>query len=131
MWMVVVAVPLIAHGLANLGGVFAPWTQSGQGFANLAWIFSKGITFQSGVGRAFSLIWLASTVCLVAAGVAVFTRQSWWLTLAIVGCACSAVAIWTWWKAVPPGARFGGVFDLLVILLLLSPLGLRIAQAVR
>ncbi|MBP1703795.1 MAG: hypothetical protein H6Q38_2902, partial [Chloroflexi bacterium] len=27
-----IAIPLIAHGLANLAGVFAPWTKSRQGF---------------------------------------------------------------------------------------------------
>lgn len=84
------------------------------------------MTYQSWAGKAFSLLWLASTVCLVAAGAGLFLHKSWWLSLAVAGCICSAVAILPWWKAVPPGARFGGIFDLAMILLLLSPLGAKI-----
>ena len=126
-----VAIPLIAHGLANLAGVFAPWTKSLQGFADAPWIFSSGVTYNSWVGRAFSLLWLASSLCLVGAGVGVFTHQPWWLLLAILGCAFSAAAILPWWKAVPPGARFGGIFDLVVLGLLLSPLGAQIAKVIQ
>jgi len=126
----VLAIPLILHGLANLAGVFAPWTQGLQGFANAAWIFSNGVTYTSAAGRFFSLFWLASTVCLIASGAGLLARQAWWPTLAILGCALSAAAILPWWRAVPPGARFGAIFDLVAILLLVSPLGERIVHAV-
>jgi len=125
-----IAIPLIAHGLANLAGVFAPWTQELQGFKDAAWIFSPGVSFASWAGRAFGLAWLASSLCLVASGAGIFLHQSWWLLLTILGCACSLVAIATWLKAVPPGAYFGAVFDIAVIMLLVSPLGARISQAI-
>lgn len=131
MYKFLIAIPLIAHGLANLGGVFAPWAKSMQGFKDAAWIFSKNVTYSSWAGRAFSLIWLASSLCLVASGAGALAKQSWWLPLGIAGCVFSLVSILPWIKAVPPGAYFGAFFDVVVILLLASPLGERIVQAVR
>lgn len=126
----ILAIPLLAHALANLAGVFAPWMKSLFGFVNTAWIFSNNVIYASVVGRVFSLLWLASTICLATGGFGLLTHQSWWLKLVILGCTFSALAILPWWKAVPAGARFGGIFDLLVILLLLSPIGAKIVQAV-
>ncbi len=131
MLIYLIAIPLIAHGLANLGGVFAPWTKSLLGFADAPWLISGGITLGSGVGHASSLVWLASTACLVIAGAGIFSRQPGWQTLAIAGCVLSLAAILPWWRAVPPGAKFGAVFDLVMIGLLASPIGAQIAQAIR
>jgi hypothetical protein len=58
-------------------------------------------------------------------------HQPWWKLVAILGCGFSLVAIASWWQAVPAGARFGAIFDLVVIVLLISPLGERIAQSVQ
>lgn len=120
---VVIAFPLIMHGLANLAGVFAPWSKSLLGFSEASWIFPGNVTLRSAAGRAFSLVWFLSTVCLVGAGVGLILGQAGWLRLAISGCLVSLAAILPWWRAVPPGARFGAVFDVLVVVLLLSPLG--------
>ncbi len=125
-----IAIPLIAHGLAHLSGVFAPWTPGGQGFADAAWLFSNGVTYHSMVSRVYSLIWLAASAGLVLAGVEVFLRQRLWIPLAIAGCLLSLAAIVPWWMAVPPGAKVGVAFDLVVLALLLSPLGAKIAQMV-
>ncbi len=122
MLIYVFAIPLVFHGLANLAGVFAPWTKTLGGFANASLIFSSSLLYQSWAGKAFGLFWLASTACLVSAGAGLFLHRSWWLPLAIAGCAFSAIAIFPWWKAVPAGARFGGIFDLVMIVLLVSPL---------
>jgi hypothetical protein len=126
----VVGIPLILHGLANLTGVFAPWIKGGQGFKDAAWIFSPGVTYFSWVGKAFSLVWLASTICLVLAGIGAILQQPWWQTIAILGCSFSLLAIVPWWRAVVAGAYVGAIFDVLVIAVLISPLGVRIAQAV-
>ncbi len=122
MLIYILAIPLIAHGLANLAGVFAPWSKGLAGFADAAWAFSGGVTYASWAGRSFSPIWLASSACLLAAGVGLLQRQSFWPLLAILGCGLSALAILPWWRAVPPGARFGAIFDLVMILVLVSPL---------
>jgi hypothetical protein len=127
----VVAVPLIAHGLANLAGMFGPWTQSLQGFKNGSWSFSSHVALKSGAGRGFGVLWLLSSICLIAAGLGAIFHQSWWLRATLSGCALSLLAIASWWKAVPPGARFGAFFDLAVIALLVSPLGERISQAIQ
>ncbi len=124
-----IAILLIAHGLANLAGAFAPWTKTMQGFKDAPWLFSGSITFQSGVGRAFSLVWLASTVCLVAGGLGLLLAQPWWIPVAIAGCICSLAAIVPWWRAVVPGAYFGAVVDVVVSLLLISPLKSVLLQA--
>lgn len=125
-----IAIPLIAHGLAHLSGVFAPWSSGGLGFTNAAWIFSNGVTFHSMFSRVYSLVWLAAAASLALAGVEVILRQNNWVPVAIAGCLLSLVAILPWWKAVPPGAKVGVAFDLVILALLLSPLGAKIARMV-
>jgi hypothetical protein len=110
------------HGLANLGGVVAPWTANLSGFTNAPWLFGSGVKFRSTAGRASSLLWLLSTLLLIASGVGLLMGQTWWVTLAVIGAAASLVVIFLWWKAVPPGARFGAFFDAVLLVALTSPL---------
>ena len=126
MWRYVLAVVLIGHGLANVAGVVAPWTKSGRGFSDRPWIFSRGITLRSTVGRFFSLVWLLSTIGLVAAGVGLLTGQAWWRTAALAGVLASLAAILPWWRTVPPGARAAAAIDLILYAFLLSPLSSQI-----
>ncbi len=118
-----IAIPLIAHGLANLAGVFAPWAKAGNGFSDRPWLFSNGTTLQTTGGHTFSFVWLLSMIMLVGAGMGVVGAQDWWRTVAIVGSLISMFAIVPWWNTVPAGARFGAIFDLVVIVDLLSPFG--------
>ena len=124
----VVAFLLIIHGLAHITGLLGAWTSS-QDFSDKHWLFSKGITMRSTVGRAFSLMWLLALVCLAGAGLALLLQQSWWPTLAVAGAAASLVAIVPWLTAVPPGAWAGGVFDVLIIFALVCPWRAAIIQA--
>jgi hypothetical protein len=126
----IVAIFFIGKGLVNLSGVLAPWTKNMQGFKDASWIFSKGITLTSTLGKAFSIVWLASTTCLVAAGIGILSDSNWWVLLAIAGCICSLLAAIVWWKAVVPGARVGAIIDGVVIVILTTPLGNGIIQAV-
>jgi hypothetical protein len=48
----------------------------------------------------------------------------------IAACAISLLVIVPWWNTVPPGAKIGAFFDLLVIVILLSPLQERVLQIV-
>ncbi len=109
MWKYILAIPLIMHGLANLGGVVAPWTANLSGFADTPWLFGRGVKFRSTAGRASSLLWLLSTLLLIGSGIGLLMDQTWWVTLAILGAAFSLAVIFLWWKAVPPGARLWGV----------------------
>jgi hypothetical protein len=126
MWRYAVGVLLIGHGLANMAGAMAPWTKSTQGFSDRPWIFSRGITLRSTVGRLFSLAWLLSTIGLVAGGVGLLTGQVWWWTAALIGALASLVAIVPWWRTVPPGARAAAVIDVILYGFLLSPVSSQI-----
>ncbi len=131
MWNYVLAVPLIAHGLANIAGCVAAWTNNASGFSERPWLLSNGVTLHTGVGRTFGLLWLMSTLGLVGAGLGLVMHQEWWRAMAVAASVVSAAVILPWWRTVPPGARIGGIFDLVVIFVLLSPLGEQLAQTVR
>lgn len=118
----VLAVPLIGHGLAHISGFIASWTNNDAGYGRRPWIFSSGVGLQSPLGRLFGLLWLAAAAALVAAGVGLAVEAAWWQTLAVVGALLSLVVILTWWNTVPSGAKIGAAFDLLILMLLLTPL---------
>jgi hypothetical protein len=123
-----VAFLLIMHGLAHITGLLGAWTSS-QEFSDKHWLISKGVTMRSAVGRVFSLLWCLALICLVAAGLALLFQQVLWPTLAIAGAAISLVAIVPWLTAVPPGAWAGALFDVLIIVALVSPWRDAIVQA--
>jgi hypothetical protein len=120
MILYLIAIPLIMHGLANSAGVLASWTRFSQGFSNQPWIFSRGVELHTPIGRAFGGLWLLSAVGFISAGAGVLLVQTWWPALAIAAAACSLAAILPWWNTVPPGARFGAIFDALVIMILVT-----------
>jgi len=119
----ILAFPLIMHGLANIAGVVAFLTNKQTGFFDKSWIFSNNVKMHSLVGRLFGLLWLLSVIGLIASGLGVILQQDWWRMSAILSCALSFIAIVPWWKTVPPGTHFGAIFDLIVIIVLMSPLG--------
>ena len=122
MWKYLLAIPLILHGLANPGGVVAPWTANLVGFKDAPWLFGGGVKFHSLAGRASSVLWLLSTLMLCGAGVGLLIGETWWVTLTIIGAATSLAVILLWWKAVPPGAHFGAFFDAMLLIALTTPL---------
>ena len=118
----ILAVPLIGHGLAHISGFIASWTGRQAGFSDSPWLFSSGVKLQSPLGKLFGLLWLAAAAALSASGVGLILMQGWWMNAAIAGAVISLVVIVPWWRTVPPGARIGAAFDLLILVLLLSPL---------
>ena len=130
MWKFVFAFPLIMHGLANLAGFFEAFGRAPRGFNDQPWIFSPDVKLQSAIGRLFGILWLISTICLIGAGVGLIFHQSWWALAAISAAVCSLLAILPWWNTVVPGARLAAFFDLVVIVILLSPLRLPIYQLI-
>lgn len=59
---------------------------------------------------------------LVAGGVGLVANQPWWVTMTLIGSVLSLVAVVPWWNTVVPGARIGLVFNLLILIMLLTPL---------
>jgi len=107
------------HGVGHISGVLSAWTPVNTGFSDRPWIFSKGVTVKSPLGRLWGLIWLAALGCLVAAGLGLAFGQAWWPMLLLVGAVVSLVAIVPWWNTVVPGARAGVLFDLFILVGLL------------
>ncbi|OGO35943.1 MAG: hypothetical protein A2W35_18955 [Chloroflexi bacterium RBG_16_57_11] len=116
-----VAIPLILHGLANLGGALAFAGKPPDGFKARPSIISPKLQMHSTIGRIWGVVWLLSALTLVSAGLAAIFQRDSWLILSILGSGLSFAAIAPWWNTVPPGARFGAIFDLVTLLILLSP----------
>jgi hypothetical protein len=128
MLRIVFAVPLIAHGLAHLSGFLAAWTPANTGFPDKPWIFTSSVYLSGPLGKVFGVLWLLSLLGLAGSGLGILLRQDWWTILAIAGAILSLVAIVPWWQSVPPGAWVGAAFDILVILVLATPLKDRILE---
>jgi hypothetical protein len=111
---------LIMHGLAHVTGPIGLWGSGRQAFADRPWIFSTGVTARSLVGRLWGCLWLLAAFALLGAGLGLLFDQAWWPLLAVVGAGISLVAIGPWLKVVPPGAWAGALFDLLILVALLS-----------
>ena len=124
------AAPLIVHGLAHISGFIASWTKSLAGYTENPWIFSSTITLQSPAGRAFGLLWLVGSVGFVGTGLGLIFGQNWWPASAMAASVISLVVIVPWWNMVPPGAKFGAFFDVVVIIVLLLPLKDKILELV-
>lgn len=103
-----IAVPLFLHGMAHISGFLASWTRGDFGYSPRPWLISSGVHLNSGVGRVFGLPWLAVTAASL-----------------------SLIVIIPWWNTVPAGARFGAIFDLLVLAILLSPFQTKLFDVIR
>ncbi|UCH10630.1 MAG: hypothetical protein JSU61_01675 [Fidelibacterota bacterium] len=127
----VFAIPLIAHGLAHISGFIASWTPASAGYPiDRPWLLSADITLTSPVGKAFGLLWLVAALGLAGSGLGLIFRQEWWPNLATMAAVISLVVIVPWWRTVPTGAWVGAAFDMLVIILLTTPLKARILDLV-
>lgn len=131
MWRIFFAIPLFAHGLAHISGFLASWTSLDVGYANNSWMFSQGVHLQSMTGRIFGFLWLIAMVGLVGSALGFVFQRDWWPSLAIVSAFISLAVIVPWWNTVPPGAKIGAAFDLMVIVILLSPLQGKLLAIIR
>jgi hypothetical protein len=125
-----VAIPLILHGLANLGGALAFAGKPPDGYKPRPSIISDKLHMHSTFGRIWGIVWLLSALALVTAGLAVIFQRDIWLILSILGSGLSFAAIGPWWKTVPPGARFGAIFDFVALVILLSPVSAWLNSAI-
>lgn len=130
MFKYLIAFVLIMHGLAHLSGFLEAWTPV-QAFAGRPWLFSEGVTMNTAVGRIFGLLWLVAAAGLAGAGYGLLAGHDWWPLLAVVAACFSLVVIVPWWRTVPPGARFGALFDLVIVVALLLPWSDRLISFLR
>jgi hypothetical protein len=126
MWRFLIAIPLFVHGLAHLSGFLASWTRGEFGYTTQPWLISLYVHLNSGLGRVFGILWLIAMVGLTTSALGIAFRQPWWLWLAIASSIVSLIVIVPWWNTVPPGAKVGAIFDLLLLILLFSPLEIRL-----
>jgi hypothetical protein len=115
----VVAAAFMLHGLAHLSGFITAFTSRDVGFSPKPWLFSASVTMHSGTGKMFGVLWLLAAVALIGSGLALLVEWGVWPWLPIAGAAISLLAITPWWNTVPPGAKAGVVFDLMILLALL------------
>lgn len=114
-------IPVIIHGFAHLSGFLAAFTDADVGYAKTSWVFSKHVFLDSWPGRLFGLVWLLSMIGLTVSGVGILLGQPWWPEVLAASSALSLAAILPWIKTVPPGAIAGAFFDILVLIVLISP----------
>ena len=118
---IILIAAFLMHGLAHLSGFFAAWTRRDAGFSQNPWLFSKGLMLKSNLGRVFGLLWLVAAIVLVWSGLSLLFRTGMWPLLPITGALLSLLVIVPWWNTIPPGAKVGAIFDLLILLALLPP----------
>ena len=123
-----VAFVVAMHGIAHLAGPIGFFSSGEQAFADRPWIFSQGVTARTPLGKAWGLLWLVAMIGLVGTGLGILFGQAWWSTLGVVAAIISLVAIVPWVRVVPPGAWAGALFDLVILVALLSPLSDRVVD---
>jgi hypothetical protein len=117
MFHYIIAFILIVHGLGHVMGFLESWTTIPAGFSDRPWLLPGNITIESGVGRAFGLLWLIALAGFVGAGLGLLFSQSWWPALAAASAAISLVVILPWWPTVTPGSRLGAtLIDLFIFI---------------
>jgi hypothetical protein len=121
---------MILHGLAHLSGFLATWTNLDVGFQDRNMIFSGKHYLRGYSGKIFGVFWFISMVLLVFSGVALLIGLLWWYEVLLIGVISSLVSIIPGLKCVPPGAKLGAIFDLIVLIILLTPLKSQILQFV-
>ncbi len=130
MYRIIFSIPIIVHGLAHISGFLAAWTAIDVGYNERPWLFSSSVNLDSPIGKLFGVLWLVAAVGLVSSGLGLLLRQDWWPTVAVLAAAISLVVIVPWGQTVPPGARIGAGFDLLVIIVLQTPIRDRLLDLV-
>lgn len=81
-WLIVLGM-FVMHGLGHISGFLTAFTKIPMGFSKTPWIFSKGVTMNSLLGKIFGLVWLVATVYFLLAAYSLFTHQSTWPGYAI------------------------------------------------
>jgi hypothetical protein len=101
-----------------LGGFVNAFPSRATDCSTKPWLFSAEAAMHSAIGRVFGVVWLVAAVVLVGSGLTLLLGWAVWPWLPIVGAVISLLVIVPWWNTVPPGAKAGAIFDLLILLAL-------------
>ncbi|MEN8117479.1 MAG: hypothetical protein ABFS16_10895 [Bacteroidota bacterium] len=116
---IILSVVLFIHGMAHIGGILAPFKADKAGFKNAPWLFSDKVLLSSGIGMFWGVLWFIACAGFIASAFGFYFDKSWVAVVVAISAVYSLIAMVPWWKAVPPGAKVGMVFDVIVIVFLL------------
>lgn len=107
---------LAGHGLAHISGFVASFSSKDMDYrVDHPWIFSGHLYLNQGLGRIFGLLWLIAAFILILTAAVLLIHTVWWTALALAGAVVSLAAIVPFWHTVPPGAKIGAAFDLIIL----------------
>ena len=107
---------LAGHGLAHISGFVASFSSRDMDYRlDRPWIFSGKVYLNRGLGRIFGLLWLIAAFILILTAAVLLIHTIWWTALALAGAVVSLAAIVPFWHTVPPGAKIGAAFDLVIL----------------
>lgn len=122
MLRIAISIALIIHGLAQISGFLHAWTKLDVGYRNNGIIFSSTVKAGRPAGKILSLLWLVAMLCLISGGVLLWSRDLLSDTFIITGTSVSLFSCILWWRDIPPGAKLGCFFNLILLGILTSPL---------
>lgn len=103
----IVGILLIGHGLIHILGLLEVW-----GITDIEELTGQpSIDIGQTTADVVAAEWLVAFLVLLAAGIGVLMRRSWWRTWAIAGVVVSQAAIVVWWA----DAATGTIPNLLVV----------------
>ena len=113
---------ILGHGLAHISGFLASFTSVDVGYhTDNAWIFRGDIKLKSDFGKMFGMLWLIVAILFLIAAAGIIFSISWWTNITLAAAIVSLIVIVPFWNTVPPGAKAGAVFDLIILVILNSP----------
>ncbi|NIM92422.1 MAG: DoxX family membrane protein [Anaerolineales bacterium] len=120
MYRFVFGILLVSHGLAHIFDFIA--LQKYVGEEDKVRTSSSRSRLGGSRSCATGLMWIAAAWALVGSGIGIFLGKDWWSTIAIVGAVLSLGAVIPWWNRTRRSAKLGVVLDVIIIVVLLTPL---------
>lgn len=119
MYNFVFGILLVSHGLAHIFDFIAIQSPGGERAK------AESRTSPSRP-RLVLLLWLAAAWTLTGSGLGIFFDQDWWPMAAIFGAMLSLAAIIPWWNRVRRSSKLGVMLDIIILVVLLTPLRERV-----
>jgi hypothetical protein len=109
--------------LAHVSGFIASFFKKDMDYkVDQPWIFSAKITLKTTVGRFFGVFWLLAMAGYLLAAIGILSDFSWGTSPLFPAAILSLLTIVPFWNTVPPGAKIGAAFDILVLIVISTSL---------